>query len=328
MILIPKEKPVIENLNSYYLDIGKLFEHYQGELGAGGMYFRSPSAEGVVFFDKDELLSGAFRNKEGESQGKTAIDRIMETAQRDNFTISIYEIDYEKVFFWANIPFAKEIYKDLSTEFTDLQGLMKKMSSEKLTGYISVSIHNGEEEGIIFFNNGEIVGGSYSWGEGEFNNTEKDLQALTQKTKDLGGTFTVSRIVPAEGKGKRKGAAAPGKGPLPDVYRMLEGLLGICERVIQSDKKIRTDFNTLLKNQFLKKVEEFPFLDPFEGEFEYSEGEVKYRGDADEEEVAKGVILCVKEMAEELEMTSRLKNELEPWSEKYAKELAAIGVGF
>ena len=52
MLVIPKEKPVVENLNSFYLDIRKLFEHYQGELGSGAVHFKSPSAEAVVFFDK------------------------------------------------------------------------------------------------------------------------------------------------------------------------------------------------------------------------------------------------------------------------------------
>jgi len=73
MIIIPKEKPVIEDLNSYYLDIRKLLEHYQGELGSGGVHFRAPSSEAVVFFDKDELLSSVFEDKDGTQQGEGAI---------------------------------------------------------------------------------------------------------------------------------------------------------------------------------------------------------------------------------------------------------------
>jgi len=52
MLIIPKEKPDIGNLNSYYLDIRKLIEHCQGELGSGAICFKGPGEEGAIFFDK------------------------------------------------------------------------------------------------------------------------------------------------------------------------------------------------------------------------------------------------------------------------------------
>ena len=64
MIIIPEKKPVVQNLNSYYLDIKRLIEHYQGELGSGGIYFKSSFAEGAIFFDEDTILNGTFQNKE------------------------------------------------------------------------------------------------------------------------------------------------------------------------------------------------------------------------------------------------------------------------
>lgn len=50
MIIIPREKPAIKNMNSYYLNMQKLIEHYQGELGAGVVYFKAPSMECALFF--------------------------------------------------------------------------------------------------------------------------------------------------------------------------------------------------------------------------------------------------------------------------------------
>ena len=60
MVIVPKEKPVIDNLNSYYVDIGKLFEHFQGELGTGGVYFRSKEREAMIYFDATEWLNGVY----------------------------------------------------------------------------------------------------------------------------------------------------------------------------------------------------------------------------------------------------------------------------
>jgi hypothetical protein len=136
MIIIPREKPVLENLNSYYVDVPKLVEHCKGEFGSGCIHLQSPRIEGVVFFDNDELLNSIFKNKEGQIEGQAALDSLIEAAAEHNFTIHVYKIDPKKIYFWSNIPTAKEIYNDLRTEFTDLEGLIQEMNSEKLTGYI------------------------------------------------------------------------------------------------------------------------------------------------------------------------------------------------
>jgi hypothetical protein len=327
MVIVPKEKAVIENLNSYYLDIKKLFEHFQGDLGSGAIHFKSPSSECAIFFDTDELLTGTFKDKKGEVVGKQAIDRLSEALVRENFAVNIYEIDPEKVYFWANIPNAERIYKDLSTEFTDLEGLIKKMSSEKLTGYIDVSINKGKEGGLIFFSNGEINGGSYSWGEGEVNHSKEAQQLLIEKTKESGGTFDVSRIPLPNGVTGNESKGAGGE-RLSDVLSALEELLGIFERIVKDNKVIKGDFNTLLKRKFVDKAEEFGFLDPFAAEFNYVDQKVQFTGNASNEELAKGVTESLKELAEELGILAQFRDESNDWSETHEKELNRLGISF
>jgi hypothetical protein len=320
VIIVPKEKPAVENLNSYYLDLRKLIEHYQGEIGSACVHFQAPSAEGVIFFDKDDLLNGFFRDSEGESEGKAVIDRLVEAASGHNFAISIYEIDPEKVYFWANIPAAEKIYKDLSAEFTDLEGLIKKMGSEKLTGFIDVSIGDGKEGGLVFFDNGEIIGGSFSWEEGEFKNSKESKELLIEKTKELGGIFNVSRIslkkeaVESESEDIEQEDRS-------NVLTMLEALLNVFERVITSRREIESNFSTLLKKKFMEKADEFVFLDPFVAEFQYADQKITFTGDAGDEELVKGLTECVKEIADELGILPRLNDELKVWSEKYGKGL-------
>lgn len=327
MIIIPKEKPVVENLNSYYLDIRKLVEHYQGELGSGGVHFVSPVAEGVIFFDKDDLLNGFFQGKEGEAEGKAAIERLFEAVRDSNFTISIYEIDAEKVYFWANVPAAEKIYKDLSTEFTDLEGLIKKMSSERLTGYIDVSIGDGKEGGLIFFENGKVIGGSYSWAKGGLSRSKESWEQLVRKTKESGGIFHVSRIPLTRQKVEEESKTEAQNAPL-NVLMMLEELLGIFERVIKSNREVRSEFNTLLKRKFMEKADKFIFLDPFSGEFEYVDHKITFRGEAGSEELVKGLTECLKEIGGELGIQAQLNPELGPWSEKFKKEVQKYSVSF
>ena len=194
MVVIPKQQPVLENLNIYYLDVRKLLEHFQGEIGSGGIYFKSHAAEGVIFFDQDQMVSGFFQDKDISISGNDAVERLLAAGDEYNFSVNIYQIGPEEVYFWAGIPTAEKIYKDLSTEFTDLEGLIKKMSAEKMTGYIDVTIGDGKENGLIFLINGKIMGGSYSWGNGAPSPSKKSQDLLLQKTKELGGTFNVCRI--------------------------------------------------------------------------------------------------------------------------------------
>lgn len=327
MLIIPKEKPDIGNLNSYYLDIRKLIEHFQGELGSGAICFKGPGEAGAIFFDKEEILDGILQDKNGESGGKTAVKRLMDAAGDNSFIIDIYGIDPDKIYFWANVRGAKKIYKNLSTEFTDLEGLIKKMGAEKLTGYIDISINNGEEGGLIFYNNGEIIGGSYSRGKGELNGSKESQELLIEKTRKLGGVFHVSEIALTKGEEASESIEIKEKFS-SNVLPALEELLGIFERMITSNKKIKTDFNTLLKKKLVKKADKYVFLDPFAGEFKYSNRKITFSGDASDEDLVNALIESVEDLAGELGILPMLADRLAPWSQKYAKELEGFGINY
>lgn len=327
MIIIPREKSVLENLNSYYVDVPKLVEHCQGEFGSGCIHLQSPRIEGVVFFDNDELLNSIFKNKEGQIEGQAALDGLIEAAADHNFTIHVYKIDPKKIYFWSNIPTAKEIYNDLRTEFTDLEGLIQEMNSEKLTGYIDVSIDKGKESGLVFFDKGQIIGGSYSWNNGEVNGSKGSQELLIQKTKESSGIFRVSKIsfptdeVKTESKDSRKE-------PSRNSITMLGELLGIFERVIRSHRNTKVNFNTLLKKKFVEKADEYAFLDPFVAEFVYADRKITFVGDASDEELARGVTESVKELAEEFGVLAEVRNECVFWTQKHQRELGRIGFSF
>jgi hypothetical protein len=224
---------------------------------------------------------------------------------------------------WA----AEQVFGELSTEFTDLGGLIKKMASENLTGYIDVSLNNGEAEGFVFFNNGEVIGGSYSWSQGDFNHSKESLMRLVQKSKEMGGTIRVNRI-----SAKRKvmeTRSQPRYTPRPvDVIPALEELLGMLENEIASTKKIRQDFGTLLKKKFVEKADQYDFLDPFADEFQYKDKKIRFSGTAEEAALAAGVIECAKELAEESAVLSQMQGKLILWSEKYADALSGVKPSF
>ena len=327
MVVIPRQQPVLENLNIYYLNVRKLLEHFQGEIGSGGVFFKSHTAEGVIFFDQNELLSGFLKDKDIEISGNEAIERLLKAGGDYNFSVNIYEIGPEEVYYWASIPTAEQIYKDLSTEFTDLEGLIKKMGSEKLTGYIDVSIGDGQEMGLVFLINGKIMGGSYSWSNGSPSPSKKNQDLLIHKTKELGGSFNVCRIPLTNSETSNEPDLAKSKNQATAI-EFLEELLGIFEKVVRLNRKKRTDFQKLLKQKLVEHADQYAFLDPFAGEFEYAEHKITFSGQTRDQNLVDGLFAVVKEMAQELGLLSTLIENLDSWSDKYSEELATYDITF
>lgn len=317
MVIFPREKPIIENLNAYYLDIQKLVEHYQGEIGSGGIYFKSYSAEGVIFFDKDDLIYAHYREKDLNLSGAEAIEQLINSGGHHNLSVNIYQISLDEIYFWASIPSAEKVYEDLSTEFTDLEGLIRKMSSEKLTGYIDVTIANEKEGGLIFIINGRIMGGSFSWENGEPGHIQKNQELLIRKTKETGAKFNVCRMPLSKSKGEGESRVSFSK-PSESILTMLEELLKIFESTVTSKKNLKTDFNKLLKKKFVENAEKYAFLDPFAGEFEYANHKIVFSGTASGKELISGVINSVRELSQELGLLEGLIDNSAAWSTKYS----------
>ena len=331
MVVLPKENPVLANLNSYYVQIERLIEHFQGEVGCGGLHFSSLSSEGIVFFDKDELLNGVFTQKKKELIGLEAVDSLITSAETTNYSLSIYALRSEDIYFWSTIPGAKKIYQDLTTEFTDLEGLINKMTSEELTGFVDVTISGNRGGGLIFFNHGQISGGSYSWGKGESLRSEEDQKQLIQLTKEHGGSFHVSRISIEESNNIVTNdiyieAEEFSEGPSIRIITAMEELIVIFERTVKSSKNFDSDFTTLLNRKFVEKADQYPFLDPFAAEFKYASEKIYFDGDTTDEELTKGVVESIIELANELEALKQLKKNLVTWMKKYNEEVNTYSI--
>ncbi len=105
------------------------------------------------------------------------------------------------------------------------------------------------------------------------------------------------------------------------VLSMLGDLLGTMEQLVKNNRKIRQDFDTLLNQMFVEKVDQYDFLDPFAAEFRYSAGKVEYTGEAGLAVLVKAISECVAEIAQRNDLTVFLRKELHPWRNKFANEV-------
>ncbi len=331
MIVIPKNMPVVQGLNSFYLNVERFIEHFSGEVPTAGIHFISSSAEAVVFIDDYSVLNGIFTDKTGTFQGAEAVDYINKNAGEHNFSVSVYEIESDYIHYWSNLSNAEVIHSKLSTEFTDLKKLIMKMQSEKLTGYVEVTINDVQEKGTVFLNMGSISGTLFPWNREKLTNSLQDMEQLIKTSEKSGGEFNVYQVKLvnnnfADTLDTSKETVEPSS---PEMsIAIVEELLSIFEDTFKTNKKGKADFKTLLKRKFVEKADRYGFLDPFAAEFHYADGKIEYNGTASTATLARGIIDCIKEIAEEIDIYYPLLKAIVPWTETYSAEIENAGAEF
>lgn len=351
MIVIPREDPVIQKLNSYFLQINKLVEHYQGEVGTGAIYFKSPASEAAIFFDEANLLNSCYCDKKEQLLGQAAFKKIIETSSINNFSVSVFHIIPERLYFWANLSNAEVLYGDLNSEFTDFEGLIKKLGAEKLSGFIDVKLNQDAGGGIIFLFYGQIIGVSSAKGDNLVDYSVEYRDDLISKIQKVGGVFIVKKIqlnitpisaplatpkiiheikpkskpvVVADRKPETKMADQTPAGPRKNskrVLEMLEALLSLLERVIQANRKLKVDFETILNKKFVEKADKYDFLDPFFDEFRYANGRIEYAGKASSHDLVEAITECVREIVASLGIINTFRKYFESWKKGFANEI-------
>ncbi len=332
MIVIPKNRPVIKDLNSFYLNVKRFIEHFSGEVSTAGIHFISSKSEGVIFIDEHTILNGIYTGKSGTLNGAEAVEYITKNAGENNLAVSVYEIEPEYVHYWSNLPNAEVIHGKLSTEFTDLKKLIMKMQSEKLTGYVEVTIMGVQATGTVFLNMGSISGTLFPWNREKLINSRQDMEKLIETSEQAGGEFDVYQVKMTQNDfsetldTSKEETAEPSSSDMN--ISIVEELLNIFENTVNANKKGKTDFKTLLRRKFVEKTDAYDFLDPFAAEFQYADGKIDYSGDASTAFLARGIVDCIKEIAEEIDIYYPLLKAIVPWTEKYSAEIDNAGAGF
>jgi hypothetical protein len=95
MIALPCDITVVNDLNSYYMNMEKFLEHYQGFMAAGAVHFASPSASGVIFFYEYRFLNAEYSDRAENITGPQAFRKLIQSASQKNFSVSVFEIDMD-----------------------------------------------------------------------------------------------------------------------------------------------------------------------------------------------------------------------------------------
>jgi hypothetical protein len=336
MLVIPKQQPLFEGLSSYFLNIRRFFEHFQSEPGSFGIHMKSPLIEGIVYLDSGSIVNALCQSNSAAATGDGAVSKLMAIAEKQDVKVSVYQVDPNLIFIWANSLNARPLHKNLTSDITDLDRLIAKMTNERLTGMIEVSLHDGSDSGLVFFHEGKILHASTLSGQhGE--STEDVIARLIQTSRSQGGTFQVNTIpahrgdLPHPSSDEGHSAGGPelerqtGRGVAFDPVPMLEELLGLAESLC-SETKQPEDFQSLFRKAALKLADKYRFLDPFEKDFDYSKGKIRLETDVQSNLLVAGVLACVQLMFSSLGLAGRLKEKAEGWFRSHDEDLKRLGI--
>ncbi len=316
-MLIPKEKPLVKAINCYYVYLDRLIDYYKGHVPSGCIHCKSQNSEAIVYFIKNSILSSYYKNNTQIFTGEQAFNKIIGIASKKDFYTDIYQIPETVNHLYATLTGAKLMHKDLSSNFTDLEKLIDIMINEEHTGCIEISLKSLNEHAILFFQQGKLIEGSYSFADEAMEEKQK-LTILIDKCNNSEAIFNTRRFAFGE-QGKeeliKKTQIAEDK-----IIEMLTEILLITEELFNKKAKGKNNFERSLKMKFVEKAEEYPFLDPFFNELNFSNGKLSIIMDTDKSKIVEGIVVSILELSEKIGIADGIKKEVTQITAKYTEE--------
>lgn len=329
-MLIPKEKPFLTGLNSYYLKIDKFIEHLQGEIGSGCLYCHSADQEILVYFDEQEIIRSIIQDKGEQAQVLQGLEAVTQSLSRKNFLVTIYYLDPSSIFFWGQIPSFQRVQARLTTTDIFLPDLFFRLRQKKFSGFIDVNLQERDEGGILFLHQGERKGGSYSWGTGGLSPSDDDynkLLGLLQNNVAIYdiGQFYAKSVTKSEITRDNSSSVVGKKDNLSNLETALVEFIELYLQVAR--KKIKIPPLVQLKQKFVDHLDEYPIIDPFNKFYELNDnGTVEFADNAPREEIAAAIVDCTWKVIEDNKLQKKFRAAIKNWANKTALEERGIDV--
>ncbi len=336
-MLTPKEKPYLQGLNSYYLDLERFTEHMQGEIGSGCIYCKSISVEILIYFDESEIVRSVLQDKGQQAHFSSSLEMVEAAFSQGSFKVQVYFLDHHAIFFWGQMPTFQRAKSVLKSSEIPLPDLIFRLNQKNFSGFIDVEVINKPDSGILFFSEGKRVGGSYSWSKGGMSPSDSEYNTLLGRVQAGEGLFSFGSFI-LEQKGEESRASGTQQSVIeketvePKVQNpvyselrpALEEFLFFFIQTIR--QQINQDPLALLSDRILERSSEFSYLDPENNLFEYRNGVVKFSSDAPTEKIAHAFILCIWDVIRNNNAEEAFKFELQKMRNKQLLQALNIAV--
>jgi hypothetical protein len=290
-MIFPKGRTRHENLMTAYTDLSALLSTLKTERFSGTVEIEFPQRKGVLMIDSGEMINGEAKSDGGTVRltGPEAIRALLSLSNQKDGVLHIYQLLPEQVVILANSLHHQVVFKGLSTDFTRLDRLLHKLKEEKHTGFIEVFSKTQKPLGVVFFQEGEPVEMYTISDSGPSTFGRKSIPAFVENVVREGAILDIYR---AEGRGEIPKPALPlspeKAEPLKEIIQIFEGVLSKAEKLVD-DSSEKGTFRRIFKKSLIEKSDQYPFLDPFGGEFDYRDGMIQFTGEVKEKDFTQGI---------------------------------------
>ena len=333
-MIFPKGRVIHQNLMTAYADLSALLSTLRTEGFSGTVEIEFPERNGILFIDSGEIINGEVRTESGGKRmvGQEAIRYLLSISNQKDGVLNIYQLSPEHVVILASNLQHEVVFKGLSTDFTRVDRLLLKLKDEKHTGFIEVFTKSQKPMGVLFLQEGDPAEMYTISDSGPSVFGRKSIPAFVESIVKEGAVLDVYR---SQGK-KATPEPLPAEnreGALKEMIEIFEEVLSKAEKLVDGASRAGT-FRTIFKKSLVDKSEQFPFLDPFAGEFEYRDRMIQFTGEADARVFTQGLGECLQttlsHVEEELPKSKmlplKLRAEIESSLEPHRATLKRLGL--
>jgi hypothetical protein len=342
-MIFPKGEVVNRNLSTAYTDFPALLSTLKTGDFSGIIEIEFPENKGAIFVDSGEVINAEAKVGADSKRivGQEAIQTLLTLSNQKDGVINIYRLAPERVAIVASNLQHEILFKGLSTDFTRLDRLLLKLREERHNGFIEVLTKEHQAMGVLFLEGGEPVEMFTTPESGPSVFGRKSIPIFVENAIKEGAIFDVYRsqgkILKKEGKEIKevKERKVSGQGEdLKELIPILQGVLSQAEKLVDGSSRKKGFFHKIFKESLVEKSEEFAFLDPFAGEFEYREGTIQFKGDIGVKDFTKGIVECLvatlsrleKDLPKDKILPLKLKAGIESSLEQHGETLKRLGV--
>jgi len=345
-MIFPRGEVLHKSLSTAFTDFSALLSTLKTGDFNGIIEIEFPDSKGIIFIDAGEVINAEAKVGPDSKRiiGKEAIQTLMTLSNQKDGVINIYRLSPERVAIVAGNLQHEILFKGLSTDFTRLDRLLIKLREEKHNGFIEVRTKEDQAMGVLFLEGGEPVEMFTTPETGPSVFGRKSIPIFVENAIKQGAIFDVyksqGKILKKEIEEVKeikevKEKRVPGRGEeLKNLSPILQEILSQTEKLVDGTSRKKGFFIKIFKESLIEKSEEFPFLDPFAGEFEYREGAIQFTGEVGIKDFAKGIVECLvttlsrleKELPKDKILPLKLKAGIESSLEQHREVLKRLGV--
>lgn len=149
-MIVPRGKPIHENLSTSYVNVAALLADLQVNEFTGYVAVEFWGYSGYVFLSRGQIVNAYEATETTIQRERQALDSLLSRAQARNGKVGFFQHPEEVIQAIAGIIDGEPVHRDLSSDFTNLEKLVAKLIKSGGVWYIEVRFEQEQGGGIIY----------------------------------------------------------------------------------------------------------------------------------------------------------------------------------